>query len=400
MRIAIFLDRGRSGVALVLIAVFVAAACSPAASATPSPTAFPTPTPTVVPSASIVINDPTVGLTIGPPYQLAALDPAAEASIRQQISGSIGSFGGLFDIGLRQVTANGAAAGIVMVMAFPSGVLSEATFEAALGGFQSSLGVTFTKSDVSGVTVSSATNTSAGYAAFQNGDNLVLVITPPGGQPDAIAQGLISPNPLPTSEATVEPTSEPTPDPTARPTPKPTPVPPVLKTSGRGDRVVKMAAQDEPTFARITGKGRSNFAVVSYAGSEYGDLLVNEIGAYSGTVYIAAGINRLKVSASGSWTIEVRPISSAPHWTGLVPLTGTGDRVVLLTDGASGIATVKNKGRSNFAVIAYSTDGEYLDLLVNEIGSYSGQVLLPDADPMVLTFHAAGGTWSMSPVEQ
>jgi len=206
----------------------------------------------------------------------------------------------------------------------------------------------------------------------------------------------VSPEPVESADPTPEPTAEPT----AEPTPKPTPVAPLLKTSGRGDKVVKMKAQDAPTFAKITGKGSGNFAVISYAGTEYSDLLVNDIGSYSGTVYIEAGVNRLKVTSNGSWTIEVRPITSARHWDGTSALAGKGDGVVILTNGSFGTTTLKNKGESNFAVIAYSTDGEYLDLLVNDIGSYKGEVLLPVADPMVLSIHSVGGTWSWSPVEQ
>jgi len=208
------------------------------------------------------------------------------------------------------------------------------------------------------------------------------------------------PTPEPTEEPTPEPTEEPTPEPTEEPTPEPTAVSAILKTSGQGDKIVRFVAQDAPTYARITGKGGGNFAVITYTGSEYGDLLVNEIGSYSGSTYVAAGVNRLKVTSSGSWTIEIRPITAARLWDGLDRLDGKGDSVVLLTDAAGGITTVKNKSRSNFAVIAYSPEGEYLDLLVNEIGSYSGEVLLPDADPIVLSIHAVGGTWSMSAVEQ
>ncbi len=207
----------------------------------------------------------------------------------------------------------------------------------------------------------------------------------------------------PTVEPSTPPTTEPTPEPTATvaptPKPKPTPAPPILKLAGRGDKVVRFTAQDAPTVARITGKGSGNFAVVSYAGSVYGDLLVNEIGAYAGWVYVAAGENRLKVSSSGSWTIEVRPITAARAWDGLGALTGKGDTVVLLSGGASGTTTIKNRSSSNFAVIAYSPAGDYLDLLVNEIGAYSGEVLLPDADPIVLSIHDVGGTWSMSAVQ-
>jgi hypothetical protein len=241
---------------------------------------------------------------------------------------------------------------------------------------------------------------------------------PPSPSPRSV--GLASPGPMaaaPSATATAEPVpstaglaATPTPEPTvaptdppaATPTPKPTatPVPTILKTAGRGDKVVKFAAQDGPTYARITAKGSGNFAVISYEGSSYGDLLVNEIGSYAGSVYIEPAINRLKISASGSWTVEIHPIEAAGEWGGTTALAGKGDRVVILSNAASGITTIKNKSASNFAIVAYSMDGDYLDLLVNEIGSYSGEVLLPDSDPMVLAIHDVGGSWSMSPVSQ
>jgi hypothetical protein len=211
-----------------------------------------------------------------------------------------------------------------------------------------------------------------------------------------------APSPEPTDSppptGTPTPTEEPTPEPTLEPPARPTATPSIVKTSGRGDKIVKFTAQEEPTVARITNQGSSNFAVVSYVGSSYDDLLVNEIGSYSGWVYVAAGVNRLKMTSSGSWTVEVRPIETARAWDGVSRLTGKGDTVVLLSGAASGITTIKNSSHSNFAVIAYSTEGDYLDLLVNEIGSYSGEVLLPDGDPMVLRIQDVGGTWSMSAV--
>ena len=234
--------------------------------------------------------------------------------------------------------------------------------------------------------------------------------------PRAVGAVLISPTPTPTSastsipatipadtpEVTADTTPEPAvaPEPVATPEPAATPAPSILKMTGRGDKIVKLPAQDAPTFARITGKGSGNFAVISYIGSDYDDLLVNEIGSYAGSVYINAGVNRLKVTATGSWTIEVRPITSSRPWDGVSALTGKGDSVVILTGGASGITTIRNVSRSNFAVIAYSPEGEYLDLLVNEIGAYSGEVLLPDVDPIVLAISAVGGTWSLASVGQ
>ena len=227
--------------------------------------------------------------------------------------------------------------------------------------------------------------------------------TTPSSAASVAAVSSTEPSSQPSSDATPEATPDPTPVPTAEPTPEPTPVPTpiasILKTAGKGDKIVKMTAQDGPTWARITNKGGDNFAVTTYTGGEYGDLLVNEIGSYSGSVYIAAGIDRLKVTSGGSWAIDVRPITTAKHWNGDDALAGKGDAVVNLAGWPSGITTIKNKSSSNFAVTAYDQKGNYLDLLVNEIGSYSGEVMLPDSDPTVLVVHAVGGTWSFSAVQ-
>jgi hypothetical protein len=227
--------------------------------------------------------------------------------------------------------------------------------------------------------------------------------TPSQGPSAPIAVATSSPSP--TADAGASPAATP-----SEGSPEPTsassggigsvPAPLIVRKTGRGDRVLRFPAQDAPTVARISGTGRGNFAVVSYAGAEYGDLLVNEIGSYAGWVYVAAGINRFKITSSGSWTVEIRSITSARAWDGARAMAGKGDQVILLSRAAAGSTTIKNKGHSNFAVTAYSPEGDYLDLLVNEIGSYNGEVLLPDTDPIVLVIHAVGGTWSMSTVVQ
>ncbi len=77
------------------------------------------------------------------------------------------------------------------------------------------------------------------------------------------ANTTVNPTLEPTSTEAAEsadPTSEPTAEPTSEPTPAPISVGPIVKTSGRGNKIVKMPAQDGPTYARITGKGSGNFA--------------------------------------------------------------------------------------------------------------------------------------------
>ena len=137
--------------------------------------------------------------------------------------------------------------------------------------------------------------------------------------------------------------------------------------------------------------------MTAYSGSTYTDLLVNEIGSFPGWVYAAPG-NFFKIESSGSWTVEVRPISYARQWNGQSAITGKGDSVVLLSGGSLGTTTITNSSRSNFSVVACGPDGAYLDLLVNEIGSYRGEVLLPSEDAIVLVVNDVGGSWAMSAV--
>lgn len=163
--------------------------------------------------------------------------------------------------------------------------------------------------------------------------------------------------------------------------------------------MLRIEPQFLPTVATISNRGQSNFAVVSYIGSDYDDLLVNEIGRYQGMVYIAPGVDTLEITSNGQWQVERSFIDGATPWDGASELTGEGDSVVLLTGGSFGATTIRNRSDSNFAVIAYSEFGDYLDLLVNEIGNYEGEVLLPSEDPMLLVVHAVGGSWSMSAVQ-
>jgi hypothetical protein len=54
--------------------------------------------------------------------------------------------------------------------------------------------------------------------------------------------------------------------------------------------------------SRITHNGNSNFAVWSF-GEAGQDLLVNEIGSYSGEVLWPSGTLLVEITADGKWTI-------------------------------------------------------------------------------------------------
>lgn len=152
--------------------------------------------------------------------------------------------------------------------------------------------------------------------------------------------------------------------------------------SGSGDDVVDLVVPaDEIAVLRFTYSSGSNFIASSLNASlESIDLLVNEIGSYTGGRPVNTGsvfdepIRYLDVSASGPWTAEVESLLLARSFNSSI--SGATDDVVLVT--ASGIADFAYTGTSNFIVWGYESDGGR-DLLVNEIGDWTGAEVIASA---------------------
>jgi putative cell wall-binding protein len=178
----------------------------------------------------------------------------------------------------------------------------------------------------------------------------------------------------------------------------PTPPPPVLaEGSGVGDDVETVALPNVPVVVEFSHGGSSNFAVWSLdSGFSNIDLLVNEIGPYTGTrpMQFDSGepVSGLEIIADGTWSYQIRRLSDEPEQSCRV--NGSGDSVIRLNEfkAGSGTATLTHDGSSNFYIWAWSTSDR--DLLVNEIGPYTGTVL-------VTVGHntwdiGADGAWSVS----
>ena len=209
-----------------------------------------------------------------------------------------------------------------------------------------------------------------------------------------VASDLAGRTPSPTRRATDTPV--PTPDSTPQAAFEP------IHLEGSGSAVPRFTIPESaPGLAQIAASGSGNFVVWSVsADGAQNDLLVNVIGTYAGTILFdeTDGIHStaFQVEADGPWTIDIRPIASAFKWDGSQALAGRGDDVATLEPRSSGLQTVtiNHSGSSNFVVYAYSS-GAGASLLVNEIGQYSGEVVLPDG-----TFFIeinADGNWSVSP---
>jgi hypothetical protein len=170
------------------------------------------------------------------------------------------------------------------------------------------------------------------------------------------------------------------------------------KYSGEGDEVLRIRATKTPGIIRFTHDGESNFIVYTVkANGKKDELLVNEIGPYNGSVlynaYSSKGTIGLEIKADGAWTATFKPISGARCWCSAT-LRGTGDQVLKLTP-TRGIRTMRatHNGESNFIVYGYARIGSYPDLLINEIGTYKGKVLLPTGTRLVTV--KADGSWTL-----
>ena len=213
-----------------------------------------------------------------------------------------------------------------------------------------------------------------------------------------------SPEPTPTPEATAEPTQAANVDPSPTPEATPDPAPELdfetIKKSGRGDKLVRFKIPEESlAIAKLTHTGSGNFAVWTVnADGEETDLLVNEIGRYQGKVMFDESGHSvaMSITASGNWTLTISPIQKISHWNGKETRKGTSDDVFMLTGKAADAfgAKFRHKGEGNFAVWAYGSNGA--DLLVNDIGSYTGEVVLDGAQIIELT---ADGRWSASLID-
>ena len=209
-------------------------------------------------------------------------------------------------------------------------------------------------------------------------------------------------NPVPTTASGVttnSPATKPAPA-SAAETTSATPTLPKDRTyTGRGDKILKVSLPEDYLYlAAITHQGSSNFAVHSI--DSHGDdidLLINEIGSYAGTVPLnlttdADDLRALKISADGTWKVVVKVLQKATRFDGSV--SGKGDSALIIPEGTlPDLATAKvtHKGDSNFVVRSYSDSD--VDLLVNEIGRYSGEVLI--ADDAVILEVKANGSWTI-----
>lgn len=164
---------------------------------------------------------------------------------------------------------------------------------------------------------------------------------------------------------------------------------------GKGADVVSGVQLGDGIYrARFVYQGSGNFIVHSYDADDDEEFLVNEIGNYDGFVLLL-GKSPLtfEVKARGEWTINIERIPT----TNAVSFSGKGDYVTDIASISSGTYEFTHDGNSNFIVHMITTDG--MDYLVNEIGKYTGKIIVKIPSGSNALFEIkADGNWSIKKV--
>ena len=150
-------------------------------------------------------------------------------------------------------------------------------------------------------------------------------------------------------------------------------------------------------------EGTSNFAAVLYsARGEYISLLVNEIGRFDGSKVVpidSSGDYLLDISADSAWSVTIEQPRDITKNEVPVDLSGEGQEAsdfIYIPNGMRKFE-MSHDGTRNFAAVLYSARGEYISLLVNEIGRFDGSKAVPisDSGNYILDI-SADGNWEIS----
>jgi hypothetical protein len=144
-------------------------------------------------SASATV-DPAAGLAIASPYSLVELDATTATAMQTSIEQGMGAYGGLIHVGTREVDKGGTLAAYVMVLAFPTGTLADATYQAVLTGMSANATGAFTSNSVMTTTVSTGVMSTVNVGIYKAADAVMVVLALDKTQVLPIAAALISSN--------------------------------------------------------------------------------------------------------------------------------------------------------------------------------------------------------------
>ena len=160
------------------------------------------------------------------------------------------------------------------------------------------------------------------------------------------------------------------------------------------------------TIFEMEHDGQSNFAIwLLDSEGNMVDLLVNEIGSFNGSKAIGIAEPEtyiLDISADGNWTVDISQEAPASELKPPITLSGSGQQASPFFNVASGLTIfeMEHDGQSNFAIWLLDSEGNMVDLLVNEIGSFNGSKAIGITEPGTYILDvSADGNWTVA-IEQ
>lgn len=165
--------------------------------------------------------------------------------------------------------------------------------------------------------------------------------------------------------------------------------------SSKGPDVIQdINLPDSISILTLTHSGTGNFIVNLHSGND-NDLIVNEIGNFSGRIPIfGEGPFTLEVNGSDTWTAVFSPLFA----TNDSSFAGTGfDVSNYFSEISNNVWNISHKGESNFIVYLHTDKGS--KLIQNEIGDVESTVILdiPNGATTFMWEVQTNGEWSITP---
>lgn len=183
---------------------------------------------------------------------------------------------------------------------------------------------------------------------------------------------------------------------------QPTQPPPssAIQLSGTGQTATKPIALPAGVYVlTLTHNGRRNFIVNVFDSKGSSDLLVNEVGGFSGKKWLVGDATyTFDIQADGAWSIAFTPIGTqgSPSFSGSsFDVSGT----FTPPSGPTAFAFT-HTGKRNFIVELNCNGGTSTDLIQNEIGQVSGSRIVRFPSDATRCFWSveADGSWTIKPL--
>jgi hypothetical protein len=165
--------------------------------------------------------------------------------------------------------------------------------------------------------------------------------------------------------------------------------------TGHGSKILKIQKPGNaagPVLIVATHPGGGSFGVLALDSTLHeSGVLINAAGSYQGTTLLdgqGTQTQSLQVRAHGAWTLTIKPVSAVRSVDARAK--GNGDDVLRYA-GTKGLATFDCRGCLNF-VVTYV--GQKNAVLVDEVGSYHGQVRIQKGPALISV--KANAAWSMT----